>query len=78
MRWGSLFPQVTEVGQEVMTSSYTRQGSGWIFEKISSQSGEALAQAAQGEGGITIPGSIQDKGRWGTGGCGSVGMVGVG
>jgi len=32
-----LFSQVTAIGREVMASSCTRGGSGWIFEKISSQ-----------------------------------------
>ena len=29
-------------------------------------SGEALAQAAQGSGGVTVPGGVQEKGRCGT------------
>ena len=42
------------------------------------RSGEALAQAAQGGGGVTIPGDVQEKGRCGTEGYGLVGMVGMG
>jgi len=34
------------------------------------KSGEALIQAAQGGGGVTIPGSVQVKGRCGTEGHG--------
>jgi len=33
----SLFSQVTLIGQEVMTLSFARRGSGWIFGKIYSQ-----------------------------------------
>ena len=40
--------------------------------------GEALAQAAQGGGGITVPGGVQETCGCGTEGCGSVGMVGMG
>ena len=39
-------------------------GPGWILGKISlRKSGQALEQAAQGGGGVTIPGGVQEKGR---------------
>ena len=38
-------------------------------------SGEALAQAAQGGAGVTVPGGVQEMWRCGTEGCGLVGMV---
>ena len=46
---------------EGMASSCTRRGSGWILGKISSpKSGDALEQAAQGGGRVTVPGSVQE------------------
>ena len=54
-----------------MASSCARGGLGWILGKnILKKSGEALAQAAQGGDGVTIPGGVQEKGRCGTEGCG--------
>jgi len=50
----------------VKALSCDRGGSGWILEKISSHSGGVLAQAAQGGGGVTIPGGIQEECRGGT------------
>ena len=41
-------------------------------------SGEALAQAAQGSGGVTVPGGVQETQRCGTEGRVSVSMVGMG
>ena len=42
-----------------MDLSCTRGGSGWILRKILlRKSGQALAQAAQGGGGVTIPGGV--------------------
>ena len=38
----------------------------------------ALEMAVQGSGGVTVPEGIQKKGRFGTEGHGSVGMVVVG
>jgi len=38
---------------------------------------KALAQAAQGCGGVTIPGGVQEMHRCGTEGLGLVGMVGM-
>ena len=42
------------------------------------KSDNALAQAAQGSGGVTIPGGVQETWGCGTEGHGLVGMVGVG
>jgi len=39
------------------------------------KSGEALTQAAQGGGGVTVPGDVQEMWRCGTEGCGLVGRV---
>ena len=49
-----------------MASSCVRRGSGWILGKISSQSDEALEQAAWGSGTVTVPGGIQEMCRCGT------------
>ena len=54
--------------QEVMASSCARGGSDWIF--LLRKSGDALAQAAQRGGGVTVPGGIQEKSRCGTEGHG--------
>jgi len=49
------------------------------WEKIHlRKSGEALEQAAQGVGGVTIPGGVQEKGSCGNWGHGLVGIVGMG
>lgn len=59
-----LFSQVT-TGQEEITSRSTKGGFEWILVKSSS-----LEQAAQGCGGVTIPGSVQKLcgcGAWGRG-----------
>ena len=67
----SLFSKVTAVGQEIIALGCARGGSGWILGKNYSQkSGEALAQAAQGGGGVTIPGGVQETCRCGTKGHG--------
>ena len=42
------------------------------------RSGDALKQTAQGGGGVTYPGGVQEKGRCGTEIIWSVDMVGVG
>lgn len=42
------------------------RGSVWILGDISSPSVEALAQAAQRGGGVTVPKGVQEKGRYGT------------
>jgi len=42
------------------------------------KSDEAVAQAAQGGGGVTIPGGVQEPCRWGTERDVLVGMVGMG
>lgn len=40
-----------------------------VQTKILKESGEALAQAAQGGGGVTVPGGVQEMWRSGTEGC---------
>jgi len=40
-----------------------------------SESGEELEQAVEGNGGATVPAVVQENGRYGSEGCGSVGMV---
>ena len=49
-----------------MAFSCSSGSSGWTLGKISSLIGEALEQAAQGGGGITVPGSVQELSRCGT------------
>ena len=56
----SLFSQVTAIEQEGMASSCIREGSGWILGNISFLSGNALAQAVQGGGGVTVPRAVQE------------------
>ena len=53
-------------------------GSGQISGRISSQSNEALAQAAQGSDGVTVPGGVHEKHRCGTEGPGLVDTGGNG
>ena len=55
-----------------MASSCTRGGSGWALGKkqILSRSGEAVAQVAQGGGGVTVPGGVQEPCGCGTEGQG--------
>ena len=66
----SLFSQVNGDRTKGQALSCRRGGSGWILGKISSLSVEALAQAAQGGGGVTIPGGVQEMWRCGTEGRG--------
>ena len=47
-------------------------------EKFLQESGETLAQATWGCGGVTIPGGVQEMCRYGTEGCRLVGMMGMG
>ena len=42
-----------------MGSSCVREGSYWLLVKISLLSGQALAQAVQGSGGVPIAGGVQ-------------------
>jgi len=50
-----------------------------VQEKIlHRRSGDALAWAAQGGGGVTIPGGLQEKGRCGTEGHGLLVLVRMG
>ena len=54
-----------------MASSCSRGGSGWLLGKISlRKSSEAVAQAAQGGGGVTVSGGVE-----GMCGCGTEDMV---
>ena len=48
-----------------MASICTRGGSGGILGKNSSPKEQSLAQAAQGGGGVTVPGGVQEL--WGCG-----------
>lgn len=50
------------IGREVMVLNYDRGGSGWILWKI----GDTLAQAAQGNDEVTVPGSVQETWRCST------------
>jgi len=61
-----------------MASGCVRGGSDWILGKISFLSGQALDQAAQGSGGVPIPGGVQKLCGCGTLGRGLGGMVGLG
>jgi len=50
-----------------MASSCTGGGSGWILGKfLLRKSGEALEWAAQGGGGVTVPGGVQEACTCGT------------
>jgi len=62
-----------------MASSCVRRGWDWILGKnVFTESGQALAQAAQGGGGVPIPGGVQKMCRCGTLGYGLAGMGGLG
>ena len=51
----------------MMALSCARGGSAWILGKILlRKSGQALKQAAQASGGVTVPGSVQEPCRRGT------------
>lgn len=63
--------QVTVIGPEVMASSCTTGGSGWVPGNISAQTGDALAQSAQ-------EGSVHQTSRGGTCAHSSVGSAGDG
>jgi len=52
--------------------------SGWILGKFFRRNDEILQQAAQGSGGVTVLGGVQETQRCGTEGRVSVGMVGMG
>jgi len=54
-----------------MASSCAREGSGWILGKICyPKERSGTGTAAQGGGGVTIPGGAPDPWRCGTEGCG--------
>jgi len=63
-----------------MASSCTRGDSGGMSGKISQNDDEVLEQAAQGGGGVTVPGGVQEMWRCGTSGwtwgCGTWGNSG--
>lgn len=58
--------EVLKTGENALTAKYTLMyfisvgGSGWISRKIFLKSGELLEWAAQGGGGLIIPGGVQD------------------
>jgi len=57
------------LGLEVISCS--RGGSDWTLGNFFlRKSGQAVAQAAQGGGGVSIPGGIQETCRYGTERCG--------
>ena len=49
-----------------------------VRKNVFTESGQALEQAAQGSGGVTIPGGVQKACRCGTSGYGLVSMVVLG
>ena len=54
-----------------MASSCTRGGLGWILGNTSSQKEWSdMGTAAQGGGGVTVPGGVPEPWRCGTEGCG--------
>jgi len=62
-----------------MASSCVRGGLDWMLGKISSQKEwSGIEQAAQGSGGVTTPGGVQEVCRCGTSGHGLAGMVVLG
>ena len=80
----SLSSHSTLIGKEAMTLGCSRGDSGWMIGNISSQrSSEAVAQAAQGGGGVTVPGGVPEPCGCGTEGhgqwawCGGL-LVGLG
>jgi len=56
-----------------MASGCIRGGLDWILGKISLL--KELEEAAQGSGGVTIPGGVRKTCRYGTSGHGLAGMV---
>lgn len=47
------------LGQEAVALSYTRGHSSWILGRIFlRRSGEVVERAAQGAGGVTVPGGV--------------------
>ena len=57
------FSMVTAVGWEILALSCLREGQVWVLENISSQSSDALAQAAQENGGVSVHGGVQEQWR---------------
>jgi len=68
----SLFLQETVIRREGMALVCARGGSSWLLGKkiILIKSGEAVAQAAQGGDGVTVPGDVQELCGCGTEGHG--------
>ena len=62
----SLFSQVTAIGPAVAP----REVQVGYEEKVLQKSGAAVARAAQGGGGVTVPGGVQEPCGCGTEGCG--------
>ena len=66
-----LCSQVTVIGWEVRASTCARGGSGWILGKISSPKVQwCIGTAAQGGGGVTVPGGVWELWKCGTEGRG--------
>jgi len=62
-----------------MALSCTRGGSCWVLQTVASlEERSALAQAAQGSGGVTVPGGVPEPWRCGSWGHGQQAQVGVG
>jgi len=61
------------IGLDKMASSCVRGGLDWILGKISLL--KELEEAAQGSGGVTIPGGVQKTCRYGTSGHGLADVV---
>ena len=66
-------------GQGAKVLSSRKEGLGWMSGgKFFTESGEVLAQAAQGGCGCSIPGGVQDQVGWGPGQPGLVPDLEVG
>ena len=48
------------IGLEGMASSCARGDSGWTLIIFLRESGQSLEQAAQEDGGVTVPGGVQE------------------
>ena len=78
-RWGSAF-SLRYKQQDEREQSQAAPGEvqvGYYEEFLLRKSDEALEEAAQGSGGVTIPGGVHEKGRCGTEGHGVVGNIGA-